>query len=76
MKKLEIFFIQPLIPHYRIPFLDRLSNKFNIFVRYGRGDSGFETVDKKYSKRVPNIKIGKFEIFFCFFRINKYCGRI
>lgn len=71
MKKLEIFFIQPLIPHYRIPFFDRLADKFNIYVRYGRGDSSFETVDKKYSKRVQNIIIGKFEIFFVFSELIK-----
>jgi len=71
MKNPKILFIQPLIPHYRAPFFDRLSGRFNIFVRYGRADSGFETVERKYLKRVKNIKFGKAEFFFVFSELIK-----
>jgi glycosyltransferase involved in cell wall biosynthesis len=66
MKKTKILLIQPIIPHYRTPFLDRVSQTFNLLVLYGRSDSSFQINRRTYIKKVKSINVGKSELFFVF----------
>lgn len=60
---IDILFLQPIVPHYRVPFFDGLSVVFNIRVLWGRIDGTMNINDSKkrrYIKKVRQVHIGPF----------------
>lgn len=70
--KNKILIIQPIVPHYRIPFFDRLSQIFNILILYSRSDLSFKIKHRKYIKKVRSLNIGKIELFFVFHDLLRF----
>ncbi len=68
-KKIKIYIIQPLIPHYRIPFFDGLARLYDLYIRYGRDDPSFKSIHTNYTKKVKGVFLGKIEFFFVFLDI-------
>lgn len=69
---MKLLFIEPLVPHYRLPFFDEISTKYNIQVFYGRKDKSFYCPNRKYITQVKSVSFQYFEYYFILYKVFKY----
>ncbi|TWI63384.1 glycosyltransferase involved in cell wall biosynthesis [Desulfobotulus alkaliphilus] len=63
---MNILIIQPLVPHYRQSFFDRLCNRSDLLILFGRNDKSFKLSTQDHMKKVKSFFVAGAE-FFCIY---------
>ncbi len=74
MKK--ILFLQPLVPHYRISFFDKISEKYDIKILTFKKDNTLSLPKRNYIEGVSSISIGRVECSFLYKKIKEFTPSI
>lgn len=69
---MKMLFIEPVVPHYRIPFFDSINAKHSIRVVFGRNDKSFLCPHRNYISKIRSLSFSYFEYYFVISEIIKF----